>query len=87
MTFLVHVEQVMGTVVSLRAELGGSSESSVRAAIAQAVTLLHRHDELFSLYSQSRHPRLADAWGDGSRGRDLVPQAGHPHPRAHAHGS
>jgi len=49
-TLVVHVEPVMGTVVSFRAETSGSSEAMVRDAIAEAVRVLHRHDELFSLY-------------------------------------
>ncbi len=57
---LVHVEHVMGTVVSFDVRFADESErASMRAAIAVAVTWLHWVDDVFSMYRpQSQVSRL-----------------------------
>jgi len=82
---LVHVEQVMGTVVSFdvrfRAE---SARSSMRAAVADAVTWLHRVDDVFSTYQPGSQVsrlgrgelRLVDCDGDVAEVLELCAQVG-----------
>jgi thiamine biosynthesis lipoprotein len=48
---LVHVEHVMGTVVSFDVRFAKELERApMRAAVADAVTWLHRVDDVFSTY-------------------------------------
>jgi thiamine biosynthesis lipoprotein len=48
---LVHVEHVMGTVVSFDLRFAAESQrASMRAAVAEAVAWLHRVDDVFSTY-------------------------------------
>jgi thiamine biosynthesis lipoprotein len=57
---LVHVEQVMGTVVSFDLRFADESQRApMQAAVGNAVTWLHRVDEVFSTYrSESQISRL-----------------------------
>jgi thiamine biosynthesis lipoprotein len=56
-----HAEPVMGTVVSFDVRPQGLAHQATRAAIARACAVLHRADEVFSLYRPdtplSRHRR------------------------------
>src|SRR5579863_892514 len=45
-----HAEPVMGTVVSIDVRPQGLPMASTRAAVARACEVLHRADEMFSLY-------------------------------------
>lgn len=47
---IVHVEQVMGTAVSLHVHAGGRAEALVRDDIARACAVLHEDDATFSLW-------------------------------------
>lgn len=50
---VAHAEGVMGTVVSFSVlEAKGRSEAQVKAAIGAAAKLMHRHDDIFSLWKQ-----------------------------------
>ncbi|MDQ1486735.1 MAG: FAD:protein transferase, partial [Actinomycetota bacterium] len=60
---LVHVEHVMGTVVSFDIRLDDESRrAAMSAAVAEAVTWLHRVDAVFSTYrADSQISRLSRA--------------------------
>jgi FAD:protein FMN transferase len=82
---LVHVEHVMGTVVSFDVRLADESERApMRAAVADAVTWLHRVDEVFSTYRSDSQIsrlgrgelRLADCDADVAEVLELCAQVG-----------
>lgn len=81
----MHVEHVMGTVVSFDVRFAQESgRASMRAAVADAVTWLHRVDDVFSTYrSHSQvsrlgrgEVRLADCDGDVADVLELCAQVG-----------
>lgn len=82
---LVHVEHVMGTVVSFDVRFAEESERAPRrAAVADAVTWLHRVDDVFSTYRDDSQVsrlgrgelRLADCDGDVAEVLELCAQVG-----------
>ena len=82
---LVHVEHVMGTVVSFDVRLAEESERApMRAAVADAVSWLHRVDDVFSTYRHDSQVsrldrgelRLADCDGDVAEVLELCAQVG-----------
>lgn len=82
---LVHVEHVMGTVISFDVRFVQESDrTSMGAAIADAVTWLHRVDDVFSTYRPQSQVsrlgrgelRLADCDGDVAEVLELCAQVG-----------
>ena len=82
---LVHVEHVMGTVVSFDVRLAEeSARVPMRAAVADAVVWLHRVDDVFSTYQPGSQVsrlgrgelRLADCDGDVAEVLELCAQVG-----------
>jgi thiamine biosynthesis lipoprotein len=80
---LVHVEHVMGTVVSFDVRFADESQrASMRAAITDAVGWLHRVDDVFSTYQHDSQVsrlgrgelRLADCDGDVAEVLELCAQ-------------
>jgi FAD:protein FMN transferase len=80
---LVHVEHVMGTVVSFDVRFADESQRApMRAAVANAVTWLHRVDDVFSTYRYNSQVsrlgrgelRLADCDGDVAEVLELCAQ-------------
>jgi FAD:protein FMN transferase len=83
---LVHVEHVMGTVVSFDVRLDDEcAADSMRAAIASAVSWLHRVDAVFSTYRDDSQIsrlgrgelRLDECDPDVTEVLDLCAQVGH----------
>lgn len=83
---LVHVEHVMGTVVSFDVRFADeSARAPMRAAVADAVSWLHRVDDVFSTYQPDSQVsrlgrgelRLADCDGDVAEVLELCAQVGH----------
>src|SRR5450755_747806 len=82
---IVHVEAVMGTVVSFDVRVDDeASRSRMQAAVADAVAWLHRVDEVFSTYRPESQIsrlgrgelRLADCDADVAEVLDLCAQVG-----------
>ncbi|HZV25858.1 MAG TPA: FAD:protein FMN transferase [Acidothermaceae bacterium] len=82
---LVHVEHVMGTVVSFDVRFADESQRALmQAGIADAVTWLHRVDDVFSTYRDDSQVsrlgrgelRLADCDGDVEEVLELCAQVG-----------
>lgn len=82
---LVHVEHVMGTVVSFDVRFADESQRApMRAAVMAAVTWLHRVDEVFSTYRLESQVsrlgrgelRLADCDADVAEVLELCAQVG-----------
>lgn len=82
---LVHVEHVMGTVVSFDVRFADESRRTpMHAAIADAVTWLHRVDDVFSTYRDDSQVsrlgrgelRLADCDDDVAEVLELCAQVG-----------
>jgi thiamine biosynthesis lipoprotein len=82
---LGHVEHVMGTVVSFDVRFAEESQRApMRAAVASAVTWLHRVDDVFSTYRPQSQVsrlgrgelRLADCDGDVAEVLELCAQVG-----------
>ncbi len=82
---LVHVEHVMGTVVSFDVRLAEeSARAPMHAAVADAVSWLHRVDDVFSTYQPDSQVsrlgrgelRLADCDGDVAEVLELCAQVG-----------
>lgn len=85
-TPLVHVEHVMGTVVSIDVRFADESQRlPMRAAIADVVAWLHRVDDVFSTYRHESQVsrlgrgelRLADCDSDVAEVLELCAQIGH----------
>ena len=62
-----HAEPVMGTVVSIDVRPQGLPMVRTRSAVAAACELLHRADDVFSLFRPDTPLRAPEAW----RGRAL----------------
>jgi thiamine biosynthesis lipoprotein len=82
---LVHVEHVMGTVVSFDVRFAAEPErAAMSAAVADAVAWLHRVDDVFSTYRPDSQVsrlsrgelRLADCDGDVAEVLELCAQVG-----------
>jgi thiamine biosynthesis lipoprotein len=82
---LVHVEHVMGTVVSFDLRFADEAQRRpMRVAIADAVNWLHRVDDVFSTYREGSQIsrlgrgelRLADCDGDVAEVLELCAQVG-----------
>jgi FAD:protein FMN transferase len=81
---LVHVEHVMGTVVSFDLRVDDSQRALMQTAVADAVIWLHRVDEVFSTYRSDSQisrlgrgdMRLADCDDDVAEVLDLCAEIG-----------